>query len=233
MDIQILYRPAHSLAVANLNPNETIRAEAGAMVSMTRNINVVAAAKNPNEGGLGKRLLKGLKRAALGGESFFTNTYTAMNQPGHVTFAPKLTGDMVVHNLQGEQLVIQGSSYVAAQEGSVNIDTQFQGFKGFFSGESLFFLTASGHGPVLLNAFGAIETMDLNGEMIVDTGHIVAFTSGIQYSVVKASKGWISSFLSGEGLVLRLQGQGRMYVQSRNPNEYGSTVGAMLPPRQN
>ncbi|NVB37619.1 TIGR00266 family protein [Pseudenhygromyxa sp. WMMC2535] len=231
MDIQVLYRPAHSLAQVNLAPNEMIRAEAGAMVSMTRNIHVEAAAKNPNDGGFGKRLLKGLKRAALGGESFFTNTYTAMNQPGHVTFAPSLTGDMIVHDLNNEQLVIQGSSYVAAPD-SVAIDTNFQGFKGFFSGESLFFLTATGSGPVLLNAFGAIETVDLDGEMVVDTGHIVAFTAGINYSVVKASKGWISSFLSGEGLVLRMQGRGRMYVQSRNPNEYGSTVGGMLPARQ-
>ena len=231
MEFHVLYRPAHSLAVCNLNPNETIRAEAGAMVSMTRNINVVAAAKNPGEGGL-KSLFKGLKRMALGGESFFTNTYTAMNQPGHVTFAPSLTGDMIVHNLQGETLLIQGSSYVAAPD-SVTIDTKFQGFKGLFSGESLFFLSASGHGPVLMNAFGAIETIDLNGEMIVDTGHIVAFTSGIKYSVVKATKGLISSFLSGEGPVLRMQGQGRMYVQSRNPSEFGATVGRMLPPREN
>lgn len=228
MEFQILYRPAHTLAMCNLNPNETIRAEAGAMVSMTRNIQVEAASKKPGEGGL-KRLFKGLKRMALGGESFFTNTYTAMNQPGHVSFAPSLTGDMVVHQCQGEQLIIQGSSYVAAPD-SINVDTKFQGFKGFFSGESLFFLTATGTGPVLMNAFGAIETIDLNGEMVVDTGHIVAFTAGIQYSVVKASKGWISSFLSGEGLVLRMQGQGRLYVQSRNPNEFGSTVGAMLPP---
>lgn len=229
MDFQILYRPAHTLAICNLNPNEMIRAEAGAMVSHTRNIHIEAAARNKDEG-LGKRLLKGLKRMALGGESFFTNTYTAMNQPGHVSFAPSLTGDMVVHQCQGEQLIIQGSSYVAAPD-SVTIDTKFQGFKGFFSGESLFFLTATGHGPVLMNAYGAIETIDLNGEMIVDTGHIVAFTSGIQYSVVKASKGWISSFLSGEGLVLKMQGQGRMYVQSRNPTGFGQTVGPMLPPR--
>ncbi|MFV8751834.1 TIGR00266 family protein [Nannocystaceae bacterium ST9] len=232
MEFHVLYRPAHSLAVCNLNPNETVRAEAGAMVSMTRNINVVAAAKNPADGGALKRMFKGLKRMALGGESFFTNTYTAMNAPGHVSFAPSLTGDMIVHHLQGEQLLIQGSSYVAAPD-SVTIDTKFQGFKGLFSGESLFFLSATGQGPVLMNAFGAIETIDLNGEMIVDTGHIVAFTSGIKYSVVKASKGWISSYLSGEGLVLRLQGQGRMYVQSRNPSEFGATVGRMLPPREN
>jgi len=231
MEFDIRYKPAHTLAVCNLNPNEMVRAEAGAMVSMTRNIQVEAAARNKDEG-MGKRLLKGLKRMALGGESFFTNTYTATTQPGHVTFAPSLTGDMIVHDCQGEQLIIQGSSYVAAPD-SITIDTQFQGMKGFFSGESMFFLTATGYGPVLLNAFGAIETLDLNGEMIVDTGHLVAFTAGINYSVIKASGGWISSFLSGEGLVLKMQGQGRVYVQSRNPSEYGATVGAMLPPRSN
>ena len=229
MQFDIQYRPAHSLAICNLNPNETVRAESGAMVSMTRNI-AVHAASRPDGGGL-KGMFKGLKRAALGGESFFTNTYTAQGQPGHVTFAPSLTGDMITHELQGQQLIIQGSSYVAAPD-SVQIDTQFQGFKGFFSGESLFFLTATGQGPVLLNAFGAIETIDLNGEMIVDTGHIVAFTSGIQYSVVTATQGLIASFLSGEGLVLKLQGQGRLYVQSRNPSEYGQSVGSLLPPRE-
>jgi uncharacterized protein (TIGR00266 family) len=104
--------------------------------------------------------------------------------------------------------------------------------KGLFSGESLFFLEASGHGPVLLNAFGAIEVLDLDGEMIVDTGHLVAFTSGISYTVSKASAGLISSFLSGEGLVLSVKGRGKLYVQSRNPNEFGRSVGAKLPARE-
>jgi uncharacterized protein (TIGR00266 family) len=229
MQFELLYRPAHSLAVAHLGPNESVRAEAGAMVSMTRNIQVQTQGAPNQGGGMLGGLMKGLKRAVLGGESFFTNLYTAAGGQGHVCFAPALTGDMVVHQLQGEQLVIQGSSYMAAPD-SVAIDTKFQGFKGLFSGESLFFLTATGHGPVLLNAFGAIETIDLAGEMIVDTGHLVAFTQGINYTIGKAAAGWVSTFLSGEGLVLRMSGQGRVYIQSRNPNEYGRTVGAMLPP---
>ena len=169
----------------------------------------------------------------LGGESFFTNLFTAQGGPGHVSLAPKLCGDMIVHPLQqGEQLFIQGSSYVSAPD-TVRIDTQFQGFKGFFSGESLFFLAASGYGPVLVNAFGAIDVMDLDGEVIVDTGHLVAFTQGIQYQIEKASRGWIASYLSGEGLVLRMSGRGRLYIQSRNPAEYGRSVGSKLPPRGN
>ena len=99
-------------------------------------------------------------------------------------------------------LLVSTWNRVAAPD-SVSIDTRWQGFKGFFSGENLFFLAASGRGPVLMNAFGAIETLELDGELIVDTGHLVAFTGGIDYEVTKASDGWIASFLSGEGLVLR------------------------------
>jgi len=229
MQFEVRYRPAHSLAVVHLEANETVRAEASAMISMTRNIKTATSGPgNRATGGL----LGGLRRAVLGGESFFTNTFTAMGGPGHVTLAPRLTGDMVVHELSaGEDLFIQGTSYVAAPD-SVRIDTRFQGMKGLFSGESLFFLHASGAGPVLVNAFGAIETIELRGELIVDTGHLVAFTSGIDYRVTTATSGLIASYLSGEGFVLHLSGYGRLYVQSRNPNEYGEAVGRKLPPRE-
>lgn len=195
------------------------------MISMTRNVQVATMARSA--GGL----LGSLKRAVLGGESFFTNTFTAVGGGAHVTLAPALAGDLVVHELAfGEDLFIQGSSYVAAPD-SVSIDTKWQGMKGFLSGETLFFLHARGSGPVLMNAFGAIEIIELDGELIVDTGHLVAFTGGIHYEVTTASAGLIASFLSGEGIVLRVSGRGRLYVQTRNPSEYGATVGRNLPAR--
>jgi uncharacterized protein (TIGR00266 family) len=226
MHYEIQYRPAHSIAVAHLGTGESVRAEASAMMGMTPNIGVETQARS------GGGILGGLKRSFLGGESFFTNRFTAQGAPGHVLLAPQLCGDMVVHELTGHELLIQGSSYVSAPD-SVQIDTRFQGFKGLFSGESLFFLSATGYGPVLMNAFGAIEVLDLNGELVVDTGHLVAFTAGIEYTVTKAARGWIQSFLSGEGLVLHLRGTGRLYLQSRNPKAYGAEVGSALPPRRN
>jgi uncharacterized protein (TIGR00266 family) len=227
MIFEIQYQPSHSLATAHLEPGESVRAEASAMVSMTRDLLVQTDGPSARGG-----LLKSFKRAMLGGETFFTNTFTARGTPGHVTFAPTLSGDMRAVELRaGESLFIQGGSYVAAPD-SVHLDTRWQGMKGFFSGESLFFLEASGSGPVLINAFGAIEALELDGDMIVDTGHLVAFTAGIEYQITKASRGWIASYLSGEGLVLRMQGRGRVYLQSRNPTEFGRNVGARLPPRQ-
>jgi uncharacterized protein (TIGR00266 family) len=223
----IHYRPTHSLAIAHLGPGESVRAEASAMVSMTRNLTITTDGPM-RQGGL----LRSFKRAMLGGETFFTNTFTAQSTAGHVTLAPTLSGDMMAIDLRpGEPLFIQGSSYVAAPD-SVELDTRWQGFRGFFSGESLFFLEAAGSGPVLVNAFGAIEAFDLDGEIIVDTGHLVAFGAGVDYEVTKASRGWIAAYLSGEGLVLRMAGRGRIYLQTRNPNEFGQAVGSQLPPRQ-
>ncbi len=228
MHFEIQYNPAHSLATAHLNPGESVRAEATAMVSMSHNIDVETNTGPQGRGGFFKKA----KRGFLGGESFFQNTFRARSAGAMVSLAPQLCGSMITHELMGRsELLIQASSYVAAPD-SVDIDTKFQGFKGFFSGESLFFLRASGQGPVLLNAFGAIETYELDGELIVDTGHLVAFTEGIDYSIDKAGGGWIQSFLSGEGLVLRMRGRGTLYIQSRNPQEFGTTVGRLLPPRQ-
>jgi uncharacterized protein (TIGR00266 family) len=228
MHFEIQYNPAHSLATAHLNPGESIRAEASAMVSMSHNIEVETNTGPQGQGGF----LRKAKRSFFGGESFFQNTYRARSPGAMVSLAPRLCGSMVVHELAGgPALLVQASSYVAAPD-QVDIDSRFQGFKGFFSGESLFFLRASGFGPLLLNAFGAIETLDLDGELIVDTGHLVAFTEGIDYSIDKAGGGWIQSFLSGEGLVLRLRGRGKLYIQSRNPNEFGAAMGRLLPARQ-
>ena len=228
MRFEIQYNPAHSLAIAHLSPGESVRAEASAMVSMSQSVQVSTTAMHKSGGGV----FGALKRGVLGGESFFQNLFTANGPGAHVSLAPKLCGSMIAHELDGQhELFIQASSYVAAPE-SISLDTKWQGFKGFLSGESLFFLKATGTGPILINAFGAIETLDLDGEIIIDTGHLVAFTSGINYSIGKAGGGWIQSYLSGEGLVLRMTGRGRIYLQSRNPSEFGTTVGRLLPARQ-
>lgn len=228
MHFEIEYNPAHSLATAHLNRGESVRAEASAMVCMSHGVSVSTTSTHRAGGGF----LGAMKRGFLGGESFFQNLYTAQTDGVHVGLAPALCGSMRTHRLSGsDELFIQGSSYVAAPD-SISIDTKWQGFKGFLSGESLFFLRASGHGDILLNAFGAIEEIELSGELIVDTGHLVAFTSGVNYSIDKAGGGWIQSYLSGEGLVLRMSGHGRVYLQSRNPQEFGKKVGRLLPPRQ-
>lgn len=228
MHVDIQNRPASAVAVVTLEEGEQIRAESGAMLTMSPGIQIATDGPLRGAGGI----MRNLKRAFLSGESFFTNTFTARGGRGEVTLAPNLPGDLAVHPLAPDhELFVQGTSYVAAPD-SVEVDTRWQGFsRGLLGGENFFFLHCRGQGPVVLNAFGGIEARDLDGELVLDTGHLVAFTSGLQYDIDKAARGWIQSFLSGEGFVLRLRGRGRVYMQTRNPNDFGNKVGAMLPPR--
>ncbi|MRG96426.1 TIGR00266 family protein [Polyangium spumosum] len=221
MQVNLLYRPSQALAQCWLQNGESVVAESGAMVGMSTNVQM-----QTQSGGL----MKGLKRL-FGGESFFRNTFTAQGGQGEVLFATPLCGDMAVLEAGHKQWCIQNSAYVASSP-SVDVKTKTGGFKGMFSGAGLFLLETSGMGQVVIGTFGALEQVQVDGSMVIDTGHLAAWESTLQYKVGKSGSGWIASFLSGEGLVCHFEGQGTVYLQSRNAAEYGSTIGALLPPRQ-
>jgi uncharacterized protein (TIGR00266 family) len=176
-------------------------------------------------------VMSGLKRM-FGGESFFRNTFTAAGGPGEVLFAHSLCGDMVVLDMNGAGYFIQSSSYIASTP-NVVIETKLGGLKSFFAGEGVFLLQATAQGPgrVLVGAFGGIQELECDGNLVIDTGHLVAWDATLHYQVGKSASGWIGSFLSGEGLVCHFQGQGRIWLQTRNPAAYGQEVGKILPPR--
>lgn len=220
MQFNLLYRPSQSLAQCWLAPNESVMAETGAMVGMTPNVQM-----QTQTGGLGA----GLKRL-FGGESFFRNTFTAFNGNGEVLLAAPLCGDMAVIDVGQRQWLLQSSAYVCSAP-SVDVKPKSKGFKGFFSGAGLFVLETQGMGPLVMGAFGALEEVQCNGEMIVDTGHLVAWEQTLDFKVGKSGSGWVSSFLSGEGLVCRFRGQGTLWLQTRNASEYGMSLGQLLPPR--
>lgn len=224
MQIEVGYRPAQAMARVMLAPGESIRAESGAMVGMSTNVQM--------QTGMTGGVMSGLKRM-FGGESFFQNTFTAQGGPGEVLLAHSLCGDIVPLEMTQAGYYIQSSSYIASSPW-VECNTKIGGFKSFFAGEGVFVLHATSPQPgqVLVGAFGGIQELQCDGNMVIDTGHLVAWDATLEYSVGKSADGWIASFFSGEGLVCHFRGQGRIWIQTRNPNEYGSTVGRMLPPRE-
>ena len=220
MDIELQQRPSHAIAVVTLAPGEALQAESGAMIAMSTNVTIETSA------GGAKKALKRL----FGGESFFRNTFRVQSEPGQVIVAPPLCGDMMTFELSaGRELFLQSGAYVASELGVV-VDTKVGGFRGFFSGAGVFVLKASGEGRLLVGAFGAIEAIAVDGTHVVDTGHLVAWEASLDYSIRKAGSGWISSWLSGEGLIAEMKGQGTVWIQSRNPVEYGRAVGGMMSP---
>ncbi len=224
MNIDIKYNPSYSLAVVSLQSSEKIQSEGGAMVSKSTNVTI-----QTQRSSAGKGIMKSLKTAFLGGESFWMNTFTAENGAGEVTLAPTLPGDVKLINVE-KTIYIQSSSYLAGSP-LLDIDTKFQGLRGFFSGESLFFLKVSGQGPLLISSYGAIEEIQVNGSLIVDTGHIVAFEEGLGYEIRKLG-GWKSFFLGGEGLVCHFSGNGKIWIQSRNVPALSKWLRDKLPPKK-
>ncbi len=221
MQTEILYRPSYSLALVKLAPNETIRAESGAMVSMSAGVTLETKAA----GGL----LKSLARSVLGGESFFMNTYRAPATGGEITLAPALPGDVIARQIQNESFMVQSGAYLASDE-TVNVDTTWGGAKTFFASEGLIMLRCSGTGTVLFASYGAIHEKELAAgeKYIVDTGHLVAFTEGIGFSVRRIG-GVKSTLFSGEGLVVELTGPGRIFLQTRSQDAFLAWLIPLLP----
>jgi uncharacterized protein (TIGR00266 family) len=225
MKTEILYRPSFSMTVVKLDPNEEVRVESGAMVSMSAGVQI----ETKMQGGF----LKSLGRAMLGGESFFINTYKAPANGGQLHLAPTLPGDMFVVEMAGESLMVQSGSYVASSTG-VEIDTKWSGAKTFFASEGLIMLRASGSGTLLLSSYGAIHEVNLGAgeQLTVDTGHLVAFTEGISFNVDRVG-GLKSTLFSGEGLVVRLSGPGRVLTQTRSVDAFLSWLIPKLPSDKN
>src|SRR3989440_946173 len=205
---EILHQPAFSLAVLTLQPEQSIMAEAGAMVSMSANIELQSQMK----GGL----FGALKRAA-GGESAFVSTFTAHGGPGEVTLAPGAPGDIAAVEMNNQSFFVQSSSYLAGDAG-LNVDTKWGGAKTFFSGEGLFVLMVQGQGLLLVSSFGAIhrKTLQTGERYVVDTGHLVAWEATTQYTLRKAAAGFFRSMVSGEGIVAEFTGPGELLIQTRN-----------------
>ena len=220
MQTEVLYSPSYATAKLTLAAGETVRAESGAMLAMSPGLTM----ETSTQGGV----MKGLRRAVLGGESFFMNTFTAQAAGAELYVAPSLPGDVVSWPINGN-LYVQSGSFLASS-GGIEVDTQWGGGKTFFSSEGLFMLRIAGQGDLVLSAYGAIHSIDLQAGQTytVDTGHMVAWTEGITYAVRKVGN-WKSTMFSGEGLVCDLTGPGRIYLQTRSEAAFLSWLIPKLP----
>jgi uncharacterized protein (TIGR00266 family) len=207
---EIEHSPSYASLRLDLQPQQTVIVEAGAMAAMDSCIQM----KSKMRGGLGK----GVGRM-VSGESLFLSEFTAKNQAGQLFLSPGVSGDIQHYFLNGNSLILQSSGFVASGK-NVDLETQFQGFKGVFSGESLFFIKATGIGDLWFSSYGAIMEINVTGDYVVDTGYIVGFENTLNYQV--EVMGGLSfnnlrtGLFGGEGLVCRFRGEGRLWIQTRN-----------------
>lgn len=204
------HSPAYASLIVDLDPRQTILVESSAMAAMDYGIQMKSRVK----GGL----FKGVQRM-LGGESLFISEFTAGDARGQLHISPGVPGDIQYFELTGDRaLMVQSAGFVACSP-TVEMDTQFQGFKGFFSGESLFLLRFQGKGDLWFSSYGGIIEIPVSGNYVVDTGYIVAFEESLSYNVELLGglsfKGLRTGLFGGDGLVCRFSGEGRLWVQSR------------------
>ena len=224
---EITHGPSFAMLRVDVQPNQTIVAEAGAMVA--RHTQVGMEVKMNSGRGAGffaklKAFLIALIRKFVGGETFFVNHFSSQ-QGGSVWLAPSMTGQITYRRMNGEKLVLSTGAYLASS-GDIDMKMKFGGLRGLLAKEGAFFLEISGTGDLWFTSYGGIEAIDCNGSYMVDNGHLVGYEGNLQFNIRSAGGGMMGFMASGEGLVCEFQGQGRIYIQTRN---LGSLVSWITP----
>ncbi len=199
--------PAFAHLHVDLEPGESIIAESDAMSSMDADLDMKAVFN----GGF----LSGLLKKYFGGESLFVNIFTNNTTgPRRVSLVQSTPGDMRAYELAGTSICLQPGAYVAS-EPSVRLGLRWAGLISWIGREGLFKLEASGHGKVWCGAYGGLLERDVDGELIVDTSHLVAYEPQMKLRMQLAG-GLFSSLFGGEGLVTRVEGRGKVLIQTRS-----------------
>lgn len=200
-----------------LLPSETIITEAGSMATMDASISL----KTRFNGGF----FGGLIRHFLGGESLFINALSnPTNVPRRLTLTAPTPGDVRALEISEKGVCMQPGAFIASSTG-VSINVRYAGIASFIAREGLFKLHARGPGMLWFGGYGAIVERDLDGELIVDSGHLIAYDPSIKLKLQLPS-GIIGSFFSGEGVVTRLEGKGKVYLQTRSVTGLASWANA-------
>jgi uncharacterized protein (TIGR00266 family) len=212
-DIQVLE--------VELDQNETVIAEAGAMVYMEDGIQFetrMGDGSEANQGLLGKLFSAGTR--LLTGESLFMTHFThrGRNPKSRVAFSAPYPGTIIPVDLATlpQGLIVQKDGFLAAALGTkISIHFNQRIGSGLFAGEGFILERLNGDGLAFVHAGGTVIEKQLNNETLrVDTGCVVAFEPGIDFSVQRAG-GLKSMIFGGEGIFLAtLQGTGRVWLQS-------------------
>lgn len=227
---EITHGPSFAMLRVDLVPGQTLVAEAGAMVARHQPVAMqVKMNASPSAGffAMLKALVIALIRKFIGGETFLVNHFSAP-QAGSVWLAPSMSGQITHRKLAGESLVLSTGAYLA-HVGDVDLKMKFGGLKGLLAKEGAFFLEVSGNGDLWFTSYGGIEAVEINGPFMVDNGHLVGYEGNLQFSIKSAGGGMMGLMASGEGLVCEFNGQGRVYVQSRNLGSLASWLGPLMP----
>jgi uncharacterized protein (TIGR00266 family) len=219
MKADIEGKPVFSHVHVDLEPGERIVAESDAMASMDADLDMTARFN----GGL----FSGLCKRFLGGESLFINEFANNTDgPRQLTLTQATPGDINAVDLDNESICLQPGAYVCSTPG-LKLGVTWAGIASLIGREGLFKLQVSGTGTLWYGAYGGLLEKEVEGEFIVDTSHLVAYDPQLKLKVQLAG-GIFSSFFGGEGLVTRVNGTGKIVIQTRSMDGLASWINRHL-----
>lgn len=201
----------------SLKRGETLYCESDAMVTMDGTLDL----KGKMKGGLAGALM----RTFANGESFFQQHIEATRGDGECLLAPTLPGSMAIIDCGAQQYKLGDGAFVAATSGiDLRVRTQSIGNALFAQSGGFFITETSGTGQVAIAGFGAMRVLDVtpDKEVIIDNAHVVCWDASLRHDITVGTSrggllgGLVNSQFSGEGMVIRFSGRGKVYVCSRN-----------------
>ncbi|MDQ5767099.1 TIGR00266 family protein [Thiothrix subterranea] len=218
-----------------MQKGDKIYCESGAMVMMEANLEL----KGRMTGGLGSALM----RRFTNGESLFQQHIEATRGDGDCLLSPALPGGMEIIDVGARQYLLNDGAFVAATSGTeMKVRTQSVGNALFAQSGGFFVMETSGTGQVVVSGFGSMFSLDVEPgkDLTIDNAHVVCWDSTLHYeiSVTTSSScgglggmfgNLVNSVTSGEGMVLRFSGRGKVHICSRNPSSFAALVRKYAP----
>jgi uncharacterized protein (TIGR00266 family) len=208
----------------SLRSGEKIYCESNAMVMMEGNLEL----KGKMTGGLGSALM----RRFANGESFFQQHIEATYGAGDCLLSPTLPGAIEILEIGKTRYLMNDGAFVAAESGvTLQVRTQSLGTALFGQTGGFFICEAGGAGKLAVSGFGSSFVLDVEPgkDIVIDNAHVIAWDSRLHHeiSVTTQSSGgffgqMINSVASGEGMVLKFSGKGKVVICSRNRSNFTS-----------
>lgn len=210
------------MVIFNLDQNEKVQIESGSMVYHNGYVQI----EGKRNGSLGGALAKSL----FSGESFFVTTATGLAADSEVGISPAAIGDIVELECGNTQWRLNTGAFLACDT-SVTLTSKRQSLsKAVFGGTGGFvILETEGIGSILVNSFGMLQELEVKAgqDLVVDNTHIVCWDANLSYDTEIASGTF--GFTSGEGIVCRFKGEGKVYIQTRNLQNFAGAISRFLP----
>jgi uncharacterized protein (TIGR00266 family) len=215
----------------HLNKNEIIYSESNSMVMMDATLDL--------EGKMQGGFFNSLMRRTANDNSFFRQQIKAVRGDGDVLLSQRLPGSLHILNVDNNNTYNLNDGVFLACEEHVDTTVKSQGIgNSLFGSTGGFFITrASGHGKLVVGGFGDIFEIEVQpgNDIIIDNNHVVAWDEKLNYNIsISTSKGkgffgnLLNSQLSGEAMVTRFSGKGKVYICSRNKLDFAAWVSSLI-----